>query len=155
MSALYYYAEKNNYLVAGTTNLTEFLLGFFVKYGDGGADIDPIRHLYKTQVYQLARYLKLPDVIIGRTPSPDTFSYPVSDEDFYFRLPYGKLDMLLYSFINKTPLARIKKSVRVNTEQLERIFFDLRSKFKIGKRLRSAPIGLKLSRTNIERKGHI
>ena len=144
MTILYHYAEENNYLVAGTTNLTEFLLGFFVKYGDGGVDIDPIRHLYKTQAYKLAKYLNVPNGIINRVPSPDTFSYPVSDEEYYFRLPYETLDLLLAALIKDIPLKKVKSALSVNSEQIKRIFFDLRSKYKIGRYLRGGPSGLRL-----------
>jgi len=75
MMHLYYCAERQNYLVCGTTNRTELLQGFFVKYGDGGVDIEPLAHLYKHQVYQLADVLHVPDEIISRLPSPDTFSW--------------------------------------------------------------------------------
>ena len=82
MMHLYYYAELKNYLVCGTTNKSEVLQGFFVKYGDGGVDIEPLAHLYKMQVYQLAKYLEVIGEIIKRKPSPDTFTCNVSDEEF-------------------------------------------------------------------------
>lgn len=139
MILLYYYAEQDNYIVAGTTNLTEYLLGFFVKYGDGGVDIDPIRHLYKTEVYQLAKYLKIPKMIIERKPSPDTFSYPVSDEELYFRLPYQTLDLLLYAWKNNIPLSKVKKSLGMTSEQLNRVFRDFQLKCKIAEFLKKNP----------------
>jgi NAD+ synthase len=89
MMHLYYYAEKMNYIVCGTTNRTEVIEGFFVKYGDGGVDIEPLSHIYKTQVYQLSEYLGVIREIIERAPSPDTWSFQVSDEEFYFRMPYA------------------------------------------------------------------
>ncbi len=92
MMYLYYYAELMNYLVCGTTNKSEILQGYFVKYGDGGVDLEPIAHLYKTQVYQLSQHMGIIKEILESTPSPDTFSAPVSDEEFFFRMPYESLD---------------------------------------------------------------
>jgi NAD+ synthase len=96
MIQLYYEAERRHYIVCGTTNLSEMIQGFFVKFGDGGVDIEPIANLYKKQVYDLGRYLGVPEEILSRAPSPDTYSYVVSDEDFYFCMPYDKLDYILY-----------------------------------------------------------
>ena len=92
MIHLYAEAEQYNLLVAGTTNRTEFILGDYCKYGDGGTDIEPLTHLYKNQIYQIAEQLKVIPEIINRTPSPDTFSLPVSDQEFFFRIPFDKLD---------------------------------------------------------------
>ena len=128
MIHLYYFAEKNNYLVAGTTNKTEYSQGFFVKYGDGGVDFEPIAHLYKTQVYQLARYLDIPQEIIKRTPSPDTYSAPVSDQEFFFCLPYDLLDLLLYAWEHKIPRSEIEQVLDLKKEQIERAFKDFESK---------------------------
>lgn len=97
MINLYHHAEKHNYLVAGTTNRTELLLGFYVKYGDGGVDIEPISHLYKRQVYKIGEYLKVPEGVLERPPSPDTYSLTVSDQEFFFCIPYDILDVLFYA----------------------------------------------------------
>ncbi len=130
MIHLYYFAEKNNYLVAGTTNKTEYSQGFFVKYGDGGVDLEPIAHLYKTQVYQLARYLDVPQEIIDRTPSPDTYSSPVSDQEFFFCLPYDLLDLLLFAWEHKIPYSEINQVLDLKREQIERVFKDFDSKMR-------------------------
>jgi NAD+ synthase len=130
MIHLYYFAEKNNYLVVGTTNKTEYSQGFFVKYGDGGVDFEPIAHLYKTQVYQLARYLDVPHEIIERTPSPDTYSAPVSDQEFFFCLPYHLLDLLLYAWEYKIPHSDIEPVLDLKKEQIERAFKDFDSKMR-------------------------
>src|ERR1700674_1291751 len=92
----YTHAERLNYAVAGTPNRLEYDQGFFVKLGDGAADVKPIAHLYKTQVYQLAEYLGVPEVIRNRPPTTDTYSMPQSQEEFYFSLPYEKMDLVLY-----------------------------------------------------------
>ncbi len=130
MIHLYYFAEKNNYLVAGTTNKTEYSQGFFVKYGDGGVDFEPIAHLYKTQVYQLARCLDVPQEILSRTPSPDTYSAPVSDQEFYFCLPYDLLDLLLWAWEHKIPHSEISQVLDLKAEQIERVFRDFDSKMR-------------------------
>ena len=90
--------------MAGTTNKTEAAQGFYVKFGDGGVDIEPIAHLYKTQVYQLARHLGVAEEIIKRPPSPDTYSLPVTDKEFYFCLDYEMLDFLLYAYEKNIPV---------------------------------------------------
>src|SRR5262252_3407332 len=93
----YYYADRFRYAVAGTPNLLEYDQGFFVKNGDGAADLKPIAHLYKSQVYQLAEYLGVPDTIRMRPPTTDTYSLPQTQEEFYFSLPYDKMDLCLYA----------------------------------------------------------
>src|SRR5439155_4496465 len=92
----YYHADRLNFAVTGTPNRLEYDQGFFVKLGDGAADIKPIAHLYKTQVYQMAEYLHLPETIRKRPPTTDTYSLPQSQEEFYFSLPYDKMDLVLY-----------------------------------------------------------
>ncbi len=92
----YYYADLHNYAVAGTPNRLEYDQGFFVKQGDGAADIKPIAHLYKTQVYELARFLGLPEAIINRPPTTDTYSLPQSQDEFFFSVPYEVLDLCLF-----------------------------------------------------------
>ncbi len=142
MINLYALAERNNYLVCGTTNKSEADQGFFVKFGDGGVDIEPIAHLYKTQVFQLARYLGVIGEIINRTPSPDTYSLPVSDEEFYFCLPYQMLDLILYAYERHVPSARVAKVLSISEEQLARIYRDIRSKARSTWHLRVFPPSL-------------
>lgn len=139
MIMLYYFAEKHNYIVAGTTNLPETLQGFFVKYGDGGVDIEPIAHLYKTQVFQLAEYLEIPREIIDRTPSPDTYSFVVSDKELYFCLPYETLDLLLYAKLNNVPRIQINNTLGLSDEQIDRAFRDFEAKQKATAHLRQLP----------------
>lgn len=139
MTVLYYFAEKNNYLVAGTTNVPELAQGFFVKYGDGGVDIEPIAHLYKTQVFQLARYLEVPEEIIDRTPSPDTYSFVVSDQELYFCLPYETLDLLLYARANQIPISQVAGVLGLQAEQIERAYRDFEAKERASAHLRQLP----------------
>jgi len=139
MMHLYYYAELKNYLVCGTTNKTETLQGFFVKYGDGGVDIEPLAHLYKIQVYQLSKYLGVIKEIITRNPSPDTFSFKVSDEEFFFRIPYEKLDLLLYAWENKIDISLVCKTMNLEEQQVNRAFRDFKAKYSATKHLRQLP----------------
>jgi NAD+ synthase len=136
MMYLYYYGEMNNYLVCGTTNRSEFIQGFFVKHGDDGVDIEPIAHLYKTQVYQLADYLGVIPEILQRTPSPDTFSFEVTDEEMYFRMPYNALDLLLYAWENNIPITEVCKVMNLTEEQVKRAFRDFTSKSNATRHLR-------------------
>jgi len=139
MMHLYYYAEKMNYFVCGTTNRSETIQGFFVKYGDGGVDIEPIAHLYKTQVYQLSEYTGVIEEIIQRTPSPDTYSFEVSDEEFFFRIPYDKLDLLLYSWEKKVPIAEVCEVMNLTEDQVKRAFRDFSAKYNATRHLRRLP----------------
>jgi len=142
MIQLYFYAEKSNYVVAGTTNKSELLQGFFVKYGDGGVDMEPIAHLYKTQVYQLSEFLGVPQEIIKRTPSPDTWSAMVSDEEFYFRVPYDLLDLLLYAHERQIPLADVSNVLDMPQEKILRFYKDFNAKNKATRHLRVMPPNL-------------
>ena len=142
MMYLNYLADLNNYLVCGTTNRTEYIQGFFVKYGDGGVDIEPIAHLYKMQVYQLAEHLKTIPEIIERSRSPDTFSFPVTDEEMYFRLPYSVLDLLLYAWERHIPIPEVSAAMNLKEDQIQRVFRDLTSKHNATRNLRLPPQSL-------------
>jgi len=139
MMQLFYYADKNNYIVAGTTNKTEVIQGFYVKFGDGGVDIEPMAHLYKTAVYELAKNLGVVDEIINRPPSPDTYSLPVTDKEFYFCLDYKLLDLLLYAYENNVPRDQIANTLALKDEQIERVFKDFKAKERASWHLREMP----------------
>jgi len=128
MIHLYAEAERRNMIVAGTTNRTEYILGDFCKYGDGGTDIEAIAHLYKNQVYQLADYLAVVSEIIDRVPSPDTFSLPISDQEFFFRIPFDKLDFLLYAWEHQVSIEQTSKVLELSDDAVERAFKDFASK---------------------------
>jgi NAD+ synthase len=115
----YMYAEKMNYAVCGTTNKTELLTGFFVKYGDGGVDLEPIANCYKTQVYKLAELLHIDKRIISRAPSPDTWSHYTSDEEVALRIPYDILDQLLYAQENHLSLDIVRQNTNMDMQQIE------------------------------------
>ncbi|WP_406656890.1 NAD(+) synthase [Methanolobus sp. ZRKC2] len=114
----YMQAEKMNYAVCGTTNKTEMVLGQFVKYGDGGVDIEPLADCYKTQVYALANYLNVNEEIIQRPPSADTWSHYTSDQDFYWRMPIQIMDQLLYSQEHQLPLDIIRENTGLSEEKI-------------------------------------
>jgi len=142
MMNLYFYAESMNRLVCGTTNRPEALQGFFVKYGDGGVDLEPIEHLYKKQVYQLAKELDVPKEIIDRKPSPDTFNSQIGDEEFFFRMPYTFVDLLLYAWEHEVPVEDVCSVLNLSPEQVNRAFRDIDSKFRSTKHLRELPPSL-------------
>jgi NAD+ synthase len=139
MLELYYASERMNYFVCGTTNKTENIQGFFVKYGDGGVDIEPIAHLYKTQIFQMAEHLGVIEEIRRRKPSPDTYSFVVSDEEFFFRIPFYELDMLLYAWEHHVPVGEITTVLGLSEEQVKRAFRDFTSKFNATAHIRQYP----------------
>ena len=124
----YYHADRLNYAVAGTPNLLEYDQGFFVKNGDGAADIKPIAHLYKTQVYQLAEYLDLPEEIRNRPPTTDTYSAPQTQDEFYFSLPYDKMDLCLFGKNHDISVSEIARATGLTDLQVERVFHDIEQK---------------------------
>ena len=119
MIALYMQAEKMNYVVSGTTNKSELLCGYFVKFGDGGVDIEPIANMYKLQVYRLSELLKIDKKIISRAPSPDTWSHFTSDEEVSLRIPYDILDQLLYAEEHHIPTEIIEENTQLDKHQIE------------------------------------
>ena len=139
MTQLYYEAEKRHYIVCGTTNLSETIQGFFVKFGDGGVDIEPIAYLYKKQVFDLGRYLGTPKEVLERTPSPDTYSFPVSDKDFYFCMPYDVLDYIIYGVENNVPQKEVADVLGLKPEQVERAWNDVVRKREATRHLRELP----------------
>jgi len=142
MIALYLWGERMNYFIAGTTNKTEFLLGDFCKFGDGGTDVEAISHLYKLQVYQLGDYLRVPKEIIARTPTPDTFSLTVSDKDFYFCLPFDILDPLLYAWEYKVDTDAVAAQLNLKRDQIERVYRDFDSKHSTTEHIRQLPYAI-------------
>ena len=121
MTMLYYYAEKNNFCVVGTTNKSEFLQGYFVKYGDGGTDIEPLTNLYKSQIYQIGQFLEIPHEILNNDPSPDIWSFSTSDEEFFYSVPYHIVDLILYARENNISKSEIQKISNLSLEQIENL----------------------------------
>lgn len=128
MLHLYAEAERRSLLVAGTTNRTEMILGDFCKYGDGGTDIEALAPFYKNQIYQLADYLDVTADIIQRQPSPDTFSLPVTDQEFFFRIPFSKIDHLLYAWEHQIPGGEAAAVLDLSEEAVGRAFKDFAAK---------------------------
>lgn len=126
----YYYADRFNYAVAGSPNRLEYDQGFFVKAGDGSADIKPIAHLYKSQVYALAKALGIPEEIQKRPPTTDTYPMEQSQEEFYFSLPYEKMDLCIYAKNEGLPPQSVCKATGLSLEQAEFVFNDIDSKRK-------------------------
>jgi NAD+ synthase len=140
MSMLYYHAEANHFAVIGTPNKHEVKQGFFVKYGDGGADVMPIGHLFKTQVYELAEYLKVPLEIIDRTPTTDTYSAEQTQEDFFYQLPFETMDILWYGWENGYSAEEVAREMDYSVEEISNIFKSFERKMKTAEYLRMAPI---------------
>ncbi|RNI37494.1 NAD(+) synthase [Hanamia caeni] len=140
MSMLYYHAERMYYAVVGTPNKHEVEQGFFVKHGDGGADILPIAHLYKTQVYQMAEYLNIPKEIIQRTPTSDTYSAEQTQEEFFFQLPFKEMDLIWYGFENGYDPSEVCKELNRSEDEIKAIYNNFIRKQKTTEYLRMSPI---------------
>jgi NAD+ synthase len=140
MSILYFHAEALHYAVLGTPNKHEVEQGFFVKYGDGGADVMPIGGLYKTQVYQLAGYLGVPEEIIRRTPTTDTYSAEQSQEEFFFQIPFEMMDLLWYGWENGYHEKEVAEVLSCSEELVIKNFKNFERKQKTTEYLRMAPI---------------
>ena len=134
----YFHADRLNYAVIGTPNRLEYDQGFFVKNGDGAADLKPIAHLYKTQVYALAHALSLPEEIRTAKPTTDTYSLAQGQDEFFFALPYETMDVVLYGMNHGMPAARVAEETGLTADQVERVFQDIRTK-----RRTTAPLHMK------------
>lgn len=136
----YYHADRLNYAVTGTPNRLEYDQGFFVKLGDGAADVKPIAHLYKTQVYQLAEYLGVPAEIRSRPPTTDTYSMAQSQEEFYFSLPYDKMDLCLFGKNAGKSCTETAQVSGLTAEQVQRVYDDIDNKRRSTAPLHAAPV---------------
>jgi NAD+ synthase len=136
----YYHADRLNYAVAGTPNRLEYDQGFFVKNGDGAADVKPIAHLYKTQVYQLAAHLGVPEEIRRRPPTTDTWSLAQTQDEFYFSLPYDRMDLCLYGLDHDISTAAVGRAADLSADQVERVWRDIQAKRKATRYLHEAPL---------------
>lgn len=136
----YYHADRLNYAVTGTPNRLEYDQGFFVKLGDGAADIKPIAHLYKTQVYKMAKFLGVPQQICNRPPTTDTYSLPQGQDEFYFSLPYDKMDLCLFGKNNGYSPKEVAPEVELTPEQVQSVYNDIEVKRSTTKYLHMAPV---------------
>lgn len=135
----YYHADRLNYAVAGTPNRLEYDQGFFVKQGDGVADVMPIVHLYKTQVYQLAEYLGIDKEVRTRPPTTDTFSMAQTQEEFYFALPYQLMDLCLYGMNHGISAGVVAAAAGLTAAQVEKVYKDIVSKRRAARYLHARP----------------
>ncbi|MDH5570128.1 MAG: NAD(+) synthase [Gammaproteobacteria bacterium] len=126
----FFHADRLNYAVIGTPNRVEYDQGFFVKNGDGSADIKPIAHLYKTQVYRLAEYMGLPEEICNAVPTTDTYSMPQGQDEFYYALPYKEMDVALWVYNNSKSQDELSSLLGISSKHAEFIFNDIESKRK-------------------------
>jgi NAD+ synthase len=136
----YYHADCLGFAVAGTPNRLEYDQGFFVKQGDGAADVKPIAHLYKTQVYALARHLGVPEEVCKRPPTTDTFSMAQTQEEFYFALPYEKMDLCLYAYNHGVGVSEVAPAIGITAQQVARVFRDIEAKRRTTRYLHAAPL---------------
>jgi NAD+ synthase len=139
MSMLYYHADRLNYAVIGTGNKNEHEQGFFVKYGDGGADVKPIAHLFKSQVFQLAAHLGVPREIQERTPTTDTYSAECTQEEFFFRVPFEIGDLVWYAMEKGVPVGEVARELDLGEDRILNIQNDIRRKIKATEYLRAEP----------------
>jgi NAD+ synthase len=136
----YFHADRLNYAVVGTPNRVEYDQGFFVKQGDGAADVKPIAHLYKTQVCELAGWLGLPDDVRGGEPTTGTYSLAQTQEEFFFGLPFRQLDYALWALNHGVPASDLARFLGMDEPQAARIYRDIRQK-RLGTRyLHAAPV---------------
>jgi NAD+ synthase len=135
----YFHADRLNYAVVGTPNRLEFDQGFFVKNGDGSADIKPIAHLYKTQVYALAEHLGIPKKIATAVPTTDTYSMDQGQDEFYFALPFDKMDVALWAYNNDVPVGQLAEHLNIESSHAQFIYDDIVSKRKSTHYLHAKP----------------
>jgi len=136
----YFHADRMNYAVVGTPNRLEYDQGFFVKNGDGSADIKPIAHLYKSQVYALATHLGLPATIAAAPPTSDTYSLPQGQEELYFGLPFRELDLALWALDHGIPVAELAKTLEMTEEEARNVYQDIGSKRRASRYLHESPL---------------
>ena len=136
----YYHADRLHYAVAGTPNRLEYDQGFFVKNGDGAADVKPIAHLYKSQVYQLAAYLGVPEEIRVRPPTTDTYSLSQTQEEFFFGIPLGILDACMYALDHQIAAETVALSVGLTPEQVSEVYRDIAGRRRTTRYQHEAPL---------------
>lgn len=136
----YYHADRLHFAVTGTPNRLEYDQGFFVKNGDGSADVKPIAHLYKTQVYAMARHLGVPEAICNRAPTTDTYSLAQGQDEFYFSLPYDKMDLCLWAKNHGAPPIEVADAVGLTAEQVERVYRDIDQKRATTRYMHLSPV---------------
>ena len=136
----YFHADRLNYAVVGTPNRLEYDQGFFVKNGDGAADVKPIAHLYKSQVYAMARHLGLPERVCAAIPTTDTYSLAQGQDEFYFALPYAQMDLALWALNHDRPAHELASAIGVDEATAEAVYADIRAKRQTTRYLHMPPV---------------
>jgi len=136
----YYHADRLNYAVVGTPNRLEYDQGFFVKNGDGSADVKPIAHLYKTQVYGMARFLGLPERVCAAIPTTDTYSLEQGQDEFYFALPYRSMDLALWALNHGVSADELARVLEITPEQAQAVYADIDNKRRTTRYLHARPV---------------
>ena len=136
----YFHADRLNYAVVGTPNRLEYDQGFFVKNGDGAADVKPIAHLYKTQVYTLARYLGVPEEIRTARPTTDTYTLQQGQDEFYFALPHDRMDVALWAFNHGVDAAELAAHLGISAAQAANVYADIAAKRSATRYLHAKPV---------------
>ena len=140
VAMLYYHAELRDYVVIGTPQRNEHDQGFFVKNGDGSADVKPIAHLYKSQVYAMARHLGLPERVCAAVPTTDTYSLAQGQDEFYFALPYAQMDIALWALNHQRPAHELASAIGIDVATAEAIYADIRAKRLTTRYLHMPPV---------------
>ena len=140
----YFHADRLNYAVLGTPNRLEYDQGFFVKNGDGAADVKPIAHLYKSQVYALAEYLRLPVEVATAPPATDTYSLSQGQDEFYFALPYRQMDLALWALNHGIAAERLAETLGISPQKAGYVYDDIRAKRRATRYLHRPPLLLGL-----------
>lgn len=136
----YFHADRLNYAVIGTPNRLEYDQGFFVKNGDGSADVKPIAHLYKSQVYAIAEYLRLPSDVASALPTTDTYSLPQAQDEFYFGLPYRQMDLALWALNHGIAAEGLAEVLGISVEMAANVYADIRAKRRATRYLHQRPL---------------
>ena len=136
----YFHADRLHYADVGTPNRLEYDQGFFVKQGDGAADVKPIAHLYKTQVCELARWLGLPDDVWRSEPTTGTYSLAQTQEEFFFGLPLPQLDCALWALNRGLPASELARLLGIDERRAAHIYRDIRQKRRGTRYLHAAPL---------------
>jgi NAD+ synthase len=136
----YFHADRLNYAVVGTPNRLEYDQGFFVKNGDGAADVKPIAHLYKTQVYAMARHLGLPERLCAAVPTTDTYSLAQGQDEFYFALPYREMDLALWAQEHGCDPADLAQALGIDPARAAALYADIENKRRTTRYLHAPPV---------------
>ena len=136
----YFHADRLNYAVVGTPNRLEYDQGFFVKNGDGSADVKPIAHLYKTQVYGMARHLQLPERVCAAIPTTDTYSLSQGQDEFYFALPYRQMDLALWALNHDRPASELAAALGLDETRARAVYDDIGNKRRTTRYLHHPPV---------------